>query len=72
VNALAYAVFAVLFVICTGGVLGLALVAWLGWALGLMWTSVLAAFVMFMLWRLYRYARPSRGEIYGNTRRRPR
>jgi hypothetical protein len=55
-NAAAYFTFTVLFLICTVVFLGLVLVAWLGWTVGLLWAAVATPFVMFFLWRLYPYS----------------
>lgn len=52
-NAAAYIAFAVIFLVCTVVFLGFVLVAWLGWALGLLWIAVATPFALFVLWRLY-------------------
>jgi hypothetical protein len=71
-NAVAYAAFAVMFLICTVVVLGFVLVAWLGWTLGLLWVSVPTPFLLFFLWRLYGYTSLRSREIQDGRERRSR
>jgi hypothetical protein len=66
VNAVAYIAFAIIFLICTVVFLGFVLVGWLGWVLGLLWMAVATAFVVFILWQLYRYTSSGNTEIPGD------
>jgi hypothetical protein len=55
-ETLAYVAFAILFLVCTAGVLGFVLIAWLGMTLGVLWMAAAASFVVVMLFLLYGYS----------------
>ncbi len=73
-DALAYAAFAALFLVCTVALLGFVLVAWLGLTLGLLWMAAAAPFALLTLILLYRYSglghRPDMARLNSERRRR--